>query len=235
MFDETVRQHLKTFLLNKVRSDLNTSMCYMSYLDRYDDCGEEDFSAVCDCCNADSYYNGVSKITLFYNELPDWVIKVPILGSYYEDEDNYCDYTESGSTVENDYCLAEADYCQEAVKQNIGECFAKTYYICDIQGISFYCSEKVALVYRDVRFYDADNITHTSPESMRRAQNLMSKYDSYLDTPQLALFIDAYGEHVTQTLLEFLFDFNVTDLHYGNLGFDADNHIKIIDCAGWRD
>ena len=63
----------------------------------------------------------------------------------------------------------------------------------------------------------------------------MKNYDSFLATEELALFIDAYGESIAKKLIKFLLDFDITDLHHGNLGFDANDHIKIIDCAGWRD
>ena len=234
MFTEAIRQDIENFLHTKVRSSLNEEMCYMWYENEYDDCGDEDFSGVCFACGADRYANGVSKITLFYNDLVDWVIKVPILGNYYEEEDDYRDYDQSGAIRENDYCLAELDYCEEALHQNIGQCFAKTYYVCNINGINFYCSEKVDIVYHD-KYHYGDTVTYTKPHSYAQAKHLLACYDSYLAVEELALFVDAYGEQTTQQLIKFLYEWDIADLHHGNLGFDTNNNIKIIDCAGWRD
>lgn len=234
MFNEEVRQELKMFLLNKIRSKLSENMCYMEYYSRSSDYSEEDFSDLCYTCGADRYDSGVTKVTLFYHDLQDWVIKVPILGCYYEAEYDYCDYEESGAEKANDYCLAEMDYCKEAVAAGIADCFAKTYYICNIDGIDFYCSEKVDLIYHD-RYSYWSKINYTNPNSVEQAKSLMSMHDSYLDTAELALFIDAYGESMAEDLVRFLFDFGISDLHHGNLGFDANDYIKIIDCAGWRD
>lgn len=234
MFNKQIRQELESFLRTKVRSFFNDDMCYIRYYDESDDCGDEDFSDACFGCGADRYENGVTKITLFYNELTDWVIKIPILGGYYEQEDYHEDYEESGSEKENDYCLTEVNYCQQAISYGIEECMAKTYYICKINDVDFYCSEKVAVVYHDKYPYRA-KIDYSKPNSLQQAKNLMACYDSYLDTQELALFIDVYGELVAENLIRFLFDFDVTDLHHGNLGFDVNDKIKIIDCSGWRD
>lgn len=234
MFNEEIRQKLENFLRNKIQSSFNIGMCYMQYCNEYDDYGDEDFSDVCVCCNAARYENGVTKITLFYEELPNWVIKIPILGNYYEEEDCHSNYEESGSNKENDYCLTEVNYCNEAFSYGIENCIAKTYYICNINDVDFYCSEKVAIVYHDKYPYRT-TINYSKPNSLQQAKSLVACYDSYLDVQELALFVDAYGELIAENLLRFLYDFDVTDLHHGNLGFDAQDNIKIIDCAGWRD
>ena len=234
MFDESVRQNLENFLLDKVSSSFNWGMCYMEYYNSSDDYSDEDFSAVRAACNADRYNNGVTKITLFYNDLPNWVIKIPILGNYYEEDDYHCDYICSGSEKENDYCLTEANYTREAAELGLGNCFAKTYYICTINEVDFYCSEKVTQVYNEKYPYKS-KVSYTNPNSLDQAKNLMSNHYSYLDTEELALFVDAYGESIAERLIQFLYDYDVTDLHHGNLGFDVNDHIKIIDCSGWRD
>lgn len=234
MFNEDIRQTLENFLLDKVSSSFNWSMCYMEYYSESDDCSDEDFSGVCEACNANNYRSGVTKVTLFYNDLPDWVIKVPILGNYYEEDECHCDYECSGSEKENDYCLTEVNYTQEAVESGLGNCFAKTYYVCTINEVDFYCSERVAKVYNEKYPYKS-KVSYTKPNSLQQAEQLMKNYDSFLATEELALFIDAYGESIAKKLIKFLLDFDISDLHHGNLGFDANDHIKIIDCAGWRD
>ena len=234
MFSEQIRQELEKFLADKVRPSFSWEQCYMQYYNESDDCGDDDFSNVCFNCGADRYENGVTKITLFYNDLQDWVIKVPILGNYYEEDECHCDYEEAGFEKENDYCFAEMKYCEKAVEDDIADCFAKTYYVCTIDCIDFYCSEKIDVVYHD-KYHYGDIVTYTKPHSYAEAKNLMMTYDSYLGVEELGLFVDAYGEWTAERLIKFLYDWEITDLHHGNLGFDVDGHIKIIDCAGWRD
>lgn len=233
MFNEKIRTMLENFLRERIEDSFNSYKCYNWYVDHYDDCGEEDYSDVRFLCHADRYNNGVTKIVLFYDDLDDWVIKIPILGNYIEEDDEYCDFCNSGTTGDNDYCLTETEYCEDAVEFGIGDLFAKTYYVCNINGVNFYCSERINKTYCDIRHLAC----YVHPESYTRAQTLKRScgYDCYLETKELGFFVDGYGELAAEKLIQFLQDWGIEDLHHGNLGFDKDGYIKIIDCAGWRD
>lgn len=231
MFNKTVREQLKNFLIETIHNP-DWQDCYIWCEDKDDDCGDCDYQVFSNECGADWYECGVSKICLFYENLKDWVIKVPILGYYYNEEDEYVDFTHSGGDKPNDYCSIEAEYCFQADKYGLGECFAKTYYICTLQGIDFYCSEKI-----EEPFYSRSSnaCSDFSYISARDLINCYGKYNSPLNLDQLQFFIDSYGYELSEKLMQFLIDFDIQDLHNGNIGFDTVNNVKIIDCAGWRD
>lgn len=236
MFDSLVRQQIEDFLLEKVSNDFSIWRCYNWCCDAYDSCGEEDYSDVVFLCRANRYENGVTKIVLFYDDLPNWVIKIPILGNYIEEIDEYRDFSCSGTGSGNDYCLTEKEYTFDAINYGLENCFINTYYVCEINGVKFYCSPKIDKVYHDV-FHYGDKKIYSKPDSFDQAKNLeyCCENECYLDIEDLAFFIDAYGEAVAEKLIRFLYDWDIHDLHHGNLGFDKQGNIKIIDCSGWRD
>ena len=86
IFSEQVAQQLIDFLSTKLCFD---EELYSHY---YDDCCEEDEDWYEDLriqCGADCLQHGASKIVLFYDDLPNWVVKLPLVGEYYEDEDSF--------------------------------------------------------------------------------------------------------------------------------------------------
>lgn len=237
MFNEQIRQRLQEFLTNKVEDYANTDMCYLWHEDEDDYDGYDDYSDLAAACHADHYRNGVSKIVLFYDELHEWVIKVPIMGNYYEEEDYHEDFVASGYDSGNDYCRTEVEYCQEAINRDLAGCFALTFFVCTINDIPFYCSERIAKEYHDV-YKSIQRIDYKKPNSLNYAKCICNSYARFevpLTEKILAIFVDNYDEDIASQLVDFLVEYHIDDLHLGNLGLDSHNQIKIIDCAGWRD
>ncbi len=183
--------------------------------------------------------NGISKIVISYSCLPNYVIKVPFKGQYsdYNDEAEFFTYASCEKPYKNinswDYCESEANCYQDAKEYyDLGDMFAKTEYLGEIENIPIYISEKITMLMSDMNVKDSDKHTEKIAKSLR------SKYEidySFCEGDGLLAFINCYGEERTEDLVSFLEEYGVSDLHDGNIGYDLYGNVKIIDYSGWYD
>lgn len=235
IFNENVRTQLIDFLSTRLSIPSDGVWYHCLYDTCEDDDWFEDFKWEQE---ADYEAHGCSKIVLFYRELPHWVIKIPFMGCYYEDEDIYEEFTGGNINFpieqKNDYCAGEVYITQEAKKYGLEEMFAKTYYLADFNGYPVYVSEKVVNSYWD----GASRSWQDENSSREIARNIETSHRNLLDNiwmneRALAHFIDIYGELKTYDLLSFIKDMGISDLHDGNIGFTKDMQIKILDYSGY--
>lgn len=181
--------------------------------------------------------SGATKLCLFFDNIQEYVVKIPYVGAIYFNNDSFDEvqeeYTNAGECVNSpcdswDYCMTEAALFQEAKKLGIDKCFAGTYYIGSIDDFPIYVSSKVP--------------NYVSGKSSPKAKELGKKIiDSKpqelgdLTSDSLGLFIDNYGYDIAKRMFDFLKEHKIKDMHSGNLGFTQDNHIKIIDYCSYNE
>lgn len=183
--------------------------------------------------------NGVSKIVISYNDLPNYVIKVPFKGRYndYEDESEFFINANCYKPYRNinnwDYCESEANCYHDAKEYyGLGDMFAKTEYLGKIEDTPIYISEKITTLMSDTR------VKNSSKHTEKIARSLRDKYEidyGFCEGDGLSAFINCYGEKRTEELVSFLEEYDVSDLHEGNIGYDLYGNVKIIDYSGWYD
>lgn len=182
--------------------------------------------------------NGVSKIVISFSNLPNYVIKIPFKGFYddYSDTTTYFTAANCGQPFKNinnwDYCESEAN-CYYAAKEyyDLGDMFAKTEYLGEIENIPIYISEKITTIM-------SDNYVKSSEHAQKVAETLQEKYEidcCFCEGKGLLAFIDCYGEERAEELTSFLEEYGITDLHDGNIGYDLYGNAKIIDYSSWND
>lgn len=235
-FNERIRKELINFLTPRLSIPSDGIWCHYVYDGCEDDDWFEDFKYEQE---ADYVRHGCSKIVLFYDELPHWVIKIPFMGEYNEEDDSYQKFVGGNANFpiaqENDYCAGEAYITQEAEQYGLGEMFAKTYYLADFNNYPVYVSEKIEDSYWDgcrkrkwQNIFSSKEIARSIESSHRGLLD-----DTHMGESVLAHFIDIYGKFKTYDLLSFIRDMGINDLHNGNIGFTKDMQIKILDYSGY--
>lgn len=239
MLTDSKFESLKTIF--KYRIKIDSDHLYV-YHDEYDD-EESDWNKyIKKCCGARNYATGASKIVLFYKDIENWVVKLPFFGDYYESTGEYSDYCEADKYLpicsDNDYCEAEAYLTNKAIEYGVGDMFAKTYYLGNLNGVPVYISEKIEETVASGR----KNYSYSRINSAKETQELFNFYSYELDEagfssynePTLRFFVDQYGQKKTEKLIQFIMDYQIDDLHSANIGFDKCGKIKIIDYSGFH-
>lgn len=183
---------------------------------------------------------GASKIVFWFDELEDYVIKIPVVGRFDSYEEDYIEYDSAYldyldcSNNKNDYCGLEC-LIYSFICNNYNDlvpCFAANYYIGTTDhGIPFYaCKKMKTSIVRSKHV----KISENSKNKARLA------YDTYgavggLSEYVISLFYENYGEVIVSELLNFIFNYGIGDLHSGNIGFDQDNKVVLIDYCGFFD
>lgn len=183
--------------------------------------------------------NGVSKIVISFSNLPHCVIKIPFKGFYddYSDTTAYFIEANCDQPFKNindwDYCETEAKCYYDAKEYyNLGDMFAKTEYLGEIENTPIYISEKITTIMSN------SCVKSSNEHTEKIAKSLREKYEvdyCFCEGSGLSAFIDCYGEERTEELVSFLEEYGIADLHDGNIGYDLYGNVKIIDYSGWND
>lgn len=184
--------------------------------------------------------SGCTKVVLIFRNIPDWVVKIPLLGGTYYDED-YDEEVHSsfeGRYIDelderiSDYCALEEYFYQKAINSSVEEMFAGTFYLMEINGLPIYVSERV---YEDVFSYRCSPNWHSRQIANRLWNSSNTVQESRLSPEKLSIFVEQYGTDAAEMLTLFIDIYDIQDLHAGNLGYDKSNMIKIIDYSGFYD
>ena len=192
--------------------------------------------------------NGVSKIVIIPRNSA-YVIKTPLFGSwnypeeyneendeYYTDYENaYFDeytgaYYEDAEIDCSNYCELEEYLYNFTVEHGVSDMFAKTEFFDWAKGNRpVYISEKCKNFYWDDR--KPSNASKTLVKSKRDSH---TPGWSRMEPTITALFVDDYGVEKAEKLFQFLSDFNITDLHSGNVMIsEKTGKIVITDYSGF--
>ena len=244
MLKKDVFESLQTILKYRI----NVSPDYLFYY--IDNWGDENFfnDIIRDECRADYYKTGASKIVLFYDDIENWVVKLPYFGEYDAGEEykeynsDNCLYYERADYNLYEYDLDPGNYCEiesflaeKAEAEGLGKLFAKTYYIKDFDGVPVYVSEKIE---KTVNCFH--KIKYQKQDSCKRAEYLYNCYKNECEQAGLynnkifSFFIDQYGQKKTENLIRFISEYRIEDLTSYNMGFDRFGKIKIIDYSSFH-
>lgn len=153
-----------------------------------------------------SYDYGASKGVLIFKDF-NYVIKIPFVKN--EDED-FCG---ASGNKEWDYCDAEVLKYQEAEKEGLNNCFAKTIKIGEIDNYPIYLQE-----YAEI-FNQINNKTPSrSKEDLEKVSELCQNYYCF-NKEWLSDVLNFYGEQTFYHLMNFIDDYDIKDLHGANLGY----------------
>lgn len=234
-FNDIIRKQLIDFL--SVNLDIAEPYNHY-YEDSYDNlCEDTDwYDDIAFACGADYCEHGASKIVLFYDKFPDWVVKIPFFGDYSETEDSYNDFEEANHYLpieqSNDYCAAEAFLAQEAIKQGVSHMLACTYYLFSFNDIPIYVAERIGDdEEKEIQWKDKISSTNLAKDLKKCCYYEVD--NCCLSDRDLAYFIDCYGQNDVLNLISFIDTWQINDLHGGNTKVDKNGNLKIIDYSGF--
>jgi hypothetical protein len=146
--------------------------------------------------------------------------------SDYESTDKYREfsgggsgcYTSTGRPQDNcwDYCLAEALTYRLAKRAKVNYAFAKTKFLGYINEHPIYIQEKCTMF--SEQHPQLENSYTKQRTSSVRQYCLNKNYYSFNDV-WLTDAYEYYGKNKFDKILNFIKDIELTDLHYGNLGY----------------
>ena len=146
-------------------------------------------------------------------------------------------YPFHGADCDNhwNYCSVEARICEEAKQANVSSCFAKTYFIGMANGHPIYAQEKCT-IYSDEHSSRHDSLyKHRTEHDYQSLGNVRERVDFYdIDDDWVLDFLIYWGEEKLKQLAQFVFDTNITDLHWGNIGYRKGVPV-LIDYSSYHD
>jgi hypothetical protein len=200
------------------------------------------FKEIADSVGACYFSNGASKLVLFFDELEDYVIKIPLQGSIeaeeslvyeVEDSSNYIDLEDLNYLpYDRDYCFEEALNYKKAKQNGVEKYFAKTEFLTTIDGVDIYYSEKVEGLSPYSNFYKSkveDSEYYKTAEELTENGARDAWENKWI---AVALLTSTVKE--IKKLINFLNKENIEDLAgYSNILVDGDGKIKIIDYSSF--
>jgi hypothetical protein len=158
---------------------------------------------------------GVSKGVIIFDDL-DWVVKFPLEVPSY-----------GGYTV-IDYCAKEYDVYTKALEIGLESLFAPIYFLERYFGVDVYAMEKVEVdpdrIYSE--HFDSWASISTATEEQHRL-NFFEKHEM-----AITLF-DYHDESLIDAFIDFCNNEGVGDLHNGNMGYNKDDDLVLIDYSGF--
>ncbi|HAU87281.1 MAG TPA: hypothetical protein DCW90_17880 [Lachnospiraceae bacterium] len=194
------------------------------------------YNEIMQIVGASEYNFGCSKIVFSFDELEDYVVKIPFFGEWVYDEDaeDDCMYGYTGASDEgycDDYCNKEAEVYKLFKKNSLDDFVFGTKlagWIYD--NVPVYISEKC-----DVCGFSYFKDGTAIPKALREIGEKTSEKNNWVMSGDvIANFIMNYGEEKTNEFLKFIRNNGIGDLHKGNVGFDANNNIRLIDYSGFN-
>lgn len=154
-----------------------------------------------------------------------------------------------------DACETEYLAYRKAVEEGLGDFFFETDYL----GCGIYVQEKCEESLQDARYFrdDSDFVTKEYSEYEREcaidalvesipeeeAEMDVDEYttvgdsvryiDSYLKEDCVTNFLQTYDSGSMVKLAKFLFNYDITDIHDANVGFDKVGRLRIFDFSGF--
>lgn len=219
---------------------LNKMLLHVDMQYAYEECAENivyGFPNASETHLSDWEY-GATKLVLFFNDLPDYVVKLPFHSSgesddeYNEDDDEYDYYWFEGadnSVDRSDYCQTEVEVYHAAQERGVEKFFAKTEYLyTHLSGERVYLQERCSIE-------DLEEIEALHPvESSKAITDKCGNRTKNINGRWLILAYEYYGEEKFVEFMKFLYDQNINDLHDGNLGM-INGRPVILDYSGFND
>lgn len=188
----------------------------------------ENYQEIADFVGAEDYKNGASKLVLFFNEFPQYIIKIPLFGCVEIDYDDYLSVTVSPDNLDyieygKNYCEEEAYIYKKAKAKGIEEFFAKTEFLITIEGIDIYYSKKVVRASK----YELQR------EKLDEAKSLRDSYEVDLASSYIAQMLVYVSIDKIKDLLSFIYEYSIWDLIGDNVFIDKDGHVQLVDYSSF--
>ena len=188
----------------------------------------ENYQEIADFVGAEDYKNGASKLVLFFNEFPQYIIKIPLFGCVEIDYDDYLSVTVSPDNLDyieygKNYCEEEAYIYKKAKAKGIEEFFAKTEFLITIEGIDIYYSKKVVRASK----YELQR------ENLDEAKSLRDSYEVDLASSYIAQMLVYVSIDKIKDLLSFIYEYSIWDLIGDNVFIDKDGHVQLVDYSSF--
>ena len=211
--------------IDELTSDEADQLCWR-YEDDYNECEIEGWHQdIVDKLGCSRYDLGCSKIVLFFDEYPDIVVKIPFDGIRDVDYEKDFEVTNERHFIHN-YCEEELDIWYEAIEANVEEVFAEEAYIGQYRNISLYAAECCAMNY----WYAVDEPSEDSKAKAKKiTDGIYSEVNEYIPT-----IIEQHGEEFAEKVFKFIEEFEIDDLHDGNVGF-KNGLFKFVDYSSYDD
>lgn len=194
---------------------------------------------------------GMTKVCFVFDEFVikisfDYKVMYPLIG----------DGSVTKKVIElEDACETEYLAYRKAVEAGLGDFFFETDYL----GCGIYVQERCEESLQDARYFrdDSDSVTKEYSEYEREcaidalvesipeeeAEVDIDEYttvgdsvryiDSYLKEDCVTNFLQTYDSGSMVKLAKFLFNYDITDIHDANVGFDKVGRLRIFDFSGF--
>lgn len=171
-----------------------------------------------------SYDTGATKGVLIFPNL-DFVIKIPF--TYTEDDEEFCGADDSGEGW--NYCEVEEIKYQRAETFGVNNCFAKTVLVGNIKGYPIYAQEKAKVFGKE-----GSPSPRKSEEEYEKIEDMCEGVGECFNKIWLRDAFDYFGEKIFYNFLDFIENFNIRDLHDGNLGYIGMRPV-LVDYSSFND
>lgn len=201
--------------------------------------------------------SGVSKLAIWFENVKDYVIKIPFQGQ----EEGYNYYSVWNSKVNSDgqriytryyrryegeglarffgaensinfwdYCRREMETYSNAEMEGVEEFFAETYLIGYVKDYPIYAQERAdSIGYEGIK-----DIEYTDEEEKRAKEISSMSGRNPLSMSATIAAIKHYGEKKIAKFFEFVNNYYINDLHSGNFGL-MNGRFVIIDYSGFNE
>lgn len=182
----------------------------------------------------DDYEIGCTKLALFFPDY-DYVIKIPFKGFLFDsgegDEFYPFECADDANNGDN-YCEAEVLRYQAAKDAGLQQFFEENICIGEIQGTPIYKQALCTPYSYASEVYVLSNLEEREAvEAFCESKNL-----DCFNPEWLTEVAKTCGTKVLEELLQFIEDYNISDLHNGNIGYKFKNHFPVIfDYASFED
>lgn len=233
MLDQDFLDEFKDFIESRFcRLDEETldRICWRWEDDYYADEWENAYWDLVPKLEADWEEHGCTKIVFAFYEYPQYVVKIPFKGVRRVDyEGPSSEDWLSEARYSADYCQLEADLYLDAMRDGIQSVFAEVRFLTKISDIPIYVAERC----NGFSSVDSD----VSEQSRTISSEIIhSKSDSLGDIGQfLGEIVEQYGEDFAKKVVHFTDEYDIDDIHEGNVGWSKDEKFKLIDYSNYFD
>lgn len=170
------------------------------------------------------YDSGATKGVLIFEQF-NFVIKIPF--NFNCEMEPFYGADDSGPGW--NYCEVEEIKSEKAELYGIGECFAKTIYVGSVGEYPIYAQE-FAKIYTS----SGSPSPKKSEEEYEKIEDMCDGIGECFNRIWLSDALDYFGEKVFYNLLSFIDDFEISDLHDGNIGYIGMRPV-LVDYSSFND
>ena len=219
---------ISEFLLDKV-SNIDEDLIWSVLWDREEiGDGNEVYKDFINRIGASKCKYGVTKLVLFFDDFPYYVVKIPFLGSIGEDG------IEHFFNCEN-YCEIEYKNYSQAKSKGLEKAFAEIVPAGNYSDMEFYVAKRIEEISwvdistpsKDSRLKNIELTKSCNYAKYWYAESFLKSWGEY--------FIEQYGFEFTDKLVDFIEDNGIDDLYNSNVGQDETGRFVLLDYSSYEE